>query len=95
MASHERTHRFERDWRSLTIDQRARFRTAFRRFGADLNDGRFRPGLRVRRVEGTDAVFEMTWASDGRATFEYGPSEGDRPVIIWRRIGTHEIFRRP
>jgi hypothetical protein len=38
----------------------------------------------------------MTWAADGRATFEYGqevrPGEAH---IIWRRIGTHDIFRRP
>jgi hypothetical protein len=38
----------------------------------------------------------MTWAADGRATFEYGQEmrRGD-PHIIWRRIGTHDIFGQP
>jgi hypothetical protein len=32
----------------------------------------------------------------GRATFQFGPAviEGE-PHIIWRRIGTHDIFDRP
>jgi hypothetical protein len=38
----------------------------------------------------------MTWAPDGRATFEYGlerlPGE---PHVIWCRVGAHDIFRQP
>jgi len=41
----------------------------------------------------------MTWSfagPDGRATFEYGDSIlPDEPHIIWRRVGTHDIFREP
>jgi hypothetical protein len=95
VPSYERTRRFERDWKTLTEASRKRFRAAFRRFDADLIKGRFRPGLRVRRVEGTDVVFEMTWAADGRATFQYGDTQGHGAHVIWRRIGTHEVFRRP
>jgi hypothetical protein len=36
----------------------------------------------------------MTWAPHGRATFQYGPSHGQGAHVIWRRIGTHNIFRR-
>lgn len=41
-------------------------------------------------------VWELSWAADGRATFEYGAEliEG-QPHIIWRRIGSHDIFRNP
>lgn len=67
----------------------------FKRFDADLAAGSFRPGLRVKRVEGTDSIFEMTWAPDGRATFEYGTSEGRGAHVTWRRIGRHDVFRRP
>ena len=28
-------------------------------------------------------------------TFEYGDEIQGQPHIIWRRIGTHDIFRRP
>ena len=41
-------------------------------FIACLRSGRFEPGLRVTRVQGYPGVWEMTWAADGRATFEYG-----------------------
>ena len=38
----------------------------------------------------------MTWAPNGRATFEYGNEmRSGEPHIIWRRIGTHGIFRKP
>jgi hypothetical protein len=38
----------------------------------------------------------MTWADDGRATFEYGSEQllGETH-IIWRRIGGHEILKNP
>lgn len=95
MPSYERTRRFERDWKALTETDRKRFRTVFGRFDADLTGGAFRAGLRVKRVEGTDAVFEMTWAPDGRATFEYGTPRGEGAHVVWRRIGRHDVFRRP
>ena len=95
MPTHERTRRFERDWDSLTAEQRRRFRIAFDRFDADLAAGRFRPGLRVKPVAAAEGVFEMSWAPNGRATLEYGRPEGDDVRVIWRRIGTHDVFRRP
>jgi hypothetical protein len=36
-----------------------------------------------------------TWAAEGRATFEYADEVHGEPHIVWRRIGTHDIFRRP
>jgi hypothetical protein len=38
----------------------------------------------------------MTWSwrdPDGRATWEWMTIEGD-PAVRWRRVGTHEIFRK-
>lgn len=95
MPSYERARRFERDWKALDEPDRQRFLTAFRRFDADLAKGTFRRGLRVKRIQGTDSIFEMTWAPDGRATFEYGTPAGEGSHVIWRRIGRHDIFRRP
>lgn len=40
-------------------------------------------------------AFEMTWAPDGRATFESGTPRGAGAQVTWRRIGRHAIFRRP
>ena len=53
------------------------------------------PGLRVKGVRGASGVFEMTWAPNGRATFEYGTERVDRHAhIVWRRVGTDDIFDR-
>lgn len=89
--------RFLRDLRALSEPQRKAFMSAVATLVADLkSDRRLRPGLRVKRVQGSDHVWEMTWAPDGRATWEYGDEvrEGE-PHIIWRRVGSHDIFRSP
>jgi hypothetical protein len=82
-----------RDHTSLSPEQKAAFRQAVDRFIEDLPTGRFRKGLRVKGVKGAKGIYEMTWAPDGRATFEYGPPEiGGETHIVWHRIGGHEIF---
>lgn len=97
MPTLQTTPRFDRDWKHLTPDSRARFRQVVtHQFVPDLVNGAFRAGLRVKGVEAVPNVFEMTWAPDGRATFSYGsPQRVGEPHIIWRRIGTHEVFRYP
>jgi hypothetical protein len=88
---------FLRDYGKLTPQQRARWATAVRQMVEDLRGGGpFRPGLRIKRVQATAGVWELTWAPDGRATWEYGPEiRPGEPHIRWRRIGTHDIFHRP
>jgi hypothetical protein len=90
--------RFMKDYRNLDVSDQERYQEAVKGFVEDLKDPSkgFRPGLRVKGVQGAPGVFEMTWASDGRATFQYGPELRDGEAhVIWRRIGTHEIFKRP
>jgi len=96
MPTYEALTVFLRDLKNLTPEQRAAFMRAVRHFIADLRGGRFRKGLRVKKMAGHDDIWEMTWADDGRATFQYGAAKRDGEVhIIWRRIGTHDIFDRP
>jgi hypothetical protein len=94
LPTFERTESFYRDYEGLTRDQRKAVKRALDHFIEDLSsDGKFRKGLRVKGVKGASGIFEMTWADDGRATFEYGNSIIDgEPHIIWRRIGTHDIL---
>lgn len=96
MPTHDEFERFLREYERLTADQRATFRAAVRLFVEGLDSRRFDPSLRLKRVKGQRGVWELTWAPDGRATFEYGQEQrpGDAH-IIWRRIGTHAIFRQP
>ena len=55
-----------------------------------------RPGLRTSVLKGHPGVWELSWAPDGRATFHYGdevvPGEAH---VVWRRIGSDEIYREP
>src|SRR3989304_4747037 len=81
---------------SARRSKRLRWGGAVALFVEDVARGEFRPGLRVKRLVTHPGVWEMTWAPDGRATFHYGAEQ--RPGfrhIIWRRVGTHDIFRDP
>ena len=89
--------RFANDFDSLSPDKQAAFLVVVSQFVEDLRAGKgFRKGLRVNGVKGAAGIFEMTWADDGRATFEYreGVREGEAH-ILWRRVGTHSIFDQP
>lgn len=95
--THSERQAFYQDYDALTPAQRRRFLSAVAAMVADIKAGRaLRPGLRVKRVQGSPGVWEMTWAPDGRATFTYGDEvHSGEPHVIWRRVGTHDIFRRP
>jgi hypothetical protein len=93
MPTFERLRRFDRDFAALSDAEKEAFRSAVRKFVADLERAAgFRKGLRVKGIRGAPGVFEMTWADDGRATFSYGESrrEGE-PHIVWHRVGTHDV----
>jgi hypothetical protein len=88
---------FGREYLKLTEEKRALFMQAVSEMVEDMKARRpFRPELRVHQVQKVAGVWEMTWAPNGRATFEYGkgPKEGEQH-IIWRRIGGQEILDRP
>jgi hypothetical protein len=97
MPTHEELASFWRDWQGLTPGQQRRFRDAAATFVQDLQAGHgFRPGLRAKGVQGAEGIYELTWAQNGRATFQYGqPIVETEPHIIWRRIGTHDVLERP
>ena len=48
------------------------------------------PSLRVKRIRGTERIWELSVTMNYRLTFEI---DGER--IILRRIGTHDILRSP
>lgn len=97
MPTYEWLEPFWRDWEQLTAVQQRQFRRAVAKVVEDLKAKQgFRAGLRVKGVQGAEGVFEITWAPDGRATFHFGPPVHEGEVhIVWRRIGTHDVFERP
>ena len=60
MPTFERTERFRRDFRSLTPEQQRRVLAMVRQFVRGLERGRYDRGLRVKRVKGHAAVWEVT-----------------------------------
>jgi len=105
----ERTEPFKADYERLSEDERERFRAAARAFNTacdhfvETKDASSWPrNLRVKAVVNAPGVFEMTWSfsgPDGRATWEWTTvidTDGRQwPVVRWRRLGTHRIFREP
>jgi hypothetical protein len=96
VPTYQARQRFLRDFKNLSREQAAAWEKALDLFIECLRRGSFDPSLRVKRVQGYPGVWEMTWAPNGRATFEYGDElRAGQPHIIWRRVGTHGIFRTP
>lgn len=104
----ETTHSFESDYKKLDDREKRLFREAVRKFNkacdAALAQGarpRWPKALRVKDVEGAPGIWELTWSFSGpggRATWEWATREVDGeavPVVRWRRIGGHSIFRDP
>ncbi len=94
MPTFATTPRFRRDLKDLAPEQHTRLEKVVREeFVPDVDANRWRPGLQVKRVQGVAQVWEMTWAPDGRATWQFGaPIQDGVRHVIWRRVGTHGIF---
>lgn len=97
MPTFRRLPRFDKDYERLSPEERAQFKAAVKKFVEHLKSGGpRRKGLRVKGVQGATGIYEMTWADDGRATFEFGkPIRENEPHIVWRRVGGHDIFGNP
>jgi hypothetical protein len=95
MPTFERRARFLREFRRLPRELQLAFLAALSQFveGLRRKPPEFPARLRVKRVQGVDGVWELTFSNDGRATFEYGEERlSGHPHIIWRRIGNHSIL---
>jgi len=82
-----RTENFKRTWKQLTEDQKALARKAIENLIADMRY----PALRVKKIKGTEHIWEARASRSLRLTFQV---EGD--TIILRNIGQHdETLGRP
>lgn len=100
----ERTPQFDADLRRLSDTEYTLFRQVARddfspacdRYAADASKA-WPKRLRIKPVQGTKGILEMTWSfagPDGRATFQLVTIGGELR-IRWRRVGGHAIFRSP
>ena len=97
MPTYDLDPRFGRDFDRSSRSQQRAFRAAVALLVADFRAGRAAsPQLRMKAVQGHDGVFEISFAPDGRASFHFGAEvRPGHQHIVWRRIGTHDIFRNP
>lgn len=96
MPTYEGLPRFWREFNGLGLEEQARFLSAVGLLMRFLRSGETIPGLRLKGVSSHPGVFEITWGPDRRATFEYGGQvRPGHPHIVWRRVGSHDIFRDP
>ncbi|MFG3532443.1 hypothetical protein ACGF8B_37855 [Streptomyces sp. NPDC047917] len=100
MPTYESLPRSTAERHRLTPEQRRRLRQTVTAFVHDPRaEGRFRAGLRVKHLSGFPGIHELTWSMGtgpaGRATWSYGPERKRGAHIVWRRIGTHDIFTSP
>jgi len=81
-----RTNRFLRAYRKLEERDRDRVKRALTQFVAD----RAHPSLHVKRIQGTDRVWEMRAGRDIRITFEFQQNEDSSSAIVLRNVGHHD-----
>ena len=96
MATFESLARFDREFRRRSRGLQVAFLAMLPTFidAPRSTPPAFPPGLRIKRVHGSQNVWEITFAPDGRATFEYGDEVlPGTPHVIWRRVGTHDVLR--
>ena len=81
-----RTSRFRRSYRKLDELDRERVKKALAQFLGD----RTTPGLRVKRIQGTDGIWEMRAGREIRITFELQRSEDGTRTVLLRNVGHHD-----
>lgn len=88
---------FAREFARMPREHRRAFRAAVEKLVEALREGADLPhSLRIKRVQGTKDVWEMSYSGDGRATFRYASQvKPGETHVEWLRVGGHEIFSRP
>lgn len=95
---------FRNDFRRLPSEHQQLFQQALREyFLPAIDNGAFSGSptwprrLRIHKLNNTEN-YSLTWnfvSPDGRATFHLDKNEASDPVLVWRRIGDHSIYRAP
>jgi hypothetical protein len=97
MPTFERLPRYKREYQHLSPDKQEAFKVAVLQWADDLKNHRVQPNdPRVEGIKGARGIFEFRWATDGRATFEWGQEQiPGEAHVVWRRVGTHEVLGEP
>lgn len=77
----QRTERFRRMYKKLDFNQQNNIKKALKLMTDNINH----PSLRVKRVQGTNGIWEASATMDLRITFEW-----ENDLIILRNCGEHD-----
>ena len=80
----ERTDKFKREYKKLPENIKKAFKIQFNKF-IEHPYAEFYPSLRIKRIQGTTNIFEMTITMATRMTWQY--IDGG---ILLRNIGKHD-----
>jgi len=88
---YRRTKSFSRDFASLPNYIQLQVKEKFELFKTDL----FHPSLRVKKMQGETDIWEGHITMDYVFTFHWDETEEGAPIIVFRRIGSHSIYKAP
>lgn len=88
---YRRLNSFKRDFDELPLEIQALVREKFRLFQNDPGH----PSLRIKKMKGHESVWEGHITVGYVFTFHYETDESGEPVVVFRRIGSHAIYRKP
>lgn len=81
-----RTKRFVKDYAALPDELRRRTEKAI----SGLLKNPYHPSLRIKKMEGREGIWEHRISDSYRLTFQIS---GD--TYILRRVGTHDVLKKP
>ena len=82
----ERSERFKKQYKKLPFEMRERVNKTLLLFSEDPHH----PSLGNKKMEGTDHIWELRVSQGYRITYEKIPGG-----VFLRKVGTHDILRRP
>jgi hypothetical protein len=95
---------FDRDFARLPAEHRRLFLSVLREHflpaiaaGAFSGTPSWPRRLRIHRLTAS-SVYTLTWnvaSPRGRGTFHLDKADDGEPVLVWRRIGDHDIYPDP
>lgn len=87
---------FDKEFSKLAPEQRRAFMAAVRKIIDSLTAGQGFPSPPLVQKMSAYNLYEVRWAADGRATFEYAYDAAlQAHKVLWRRIGDHKILTQP
>ena len=88
---YRRTKGFRRDYDGLPDHIKVLVREKFELFRND----HFHPSLRIKKMQGEGDIWEGHITTDYVFTFHWDESDDGEPIVVFRRIGRHSIYKSP